>query len=333
MKLLFNLAKNNIKRNRDIYIPYILTLVISIMLFFLISNFNYNDMINLEIDKAYIKSDDGLIVTGIGAGYDQLKKRMIGVSLIMVLINLFFNLYDNIFINKRRERDYGIYDILGLDKNHIMQLILIENMIINLFGIISGILLGITLNKLNLLVLSRLLSFENDLTTEINIEAVVMSLIIFFIICTISIMVTLIRIYRAKGLSLLNEKKTIIHNNKYYVIITVIGGILIGICYYFSYTKNYGTNYITNDGEIFLKLYEVLYLTVFLTMGTYLIFKGCTVLILNILKRNNRIYKKKKNFIAISNLLYRFKSNALSLTIITLLSTMFLVFLFTSLLS
>ena len=333
MKLLFNLARNSIKRNKDIYIPYILTLIISTMLFFLICNFNYNDMLNLEIDKAYIQSDDGLIVKGIGAGYDQLKKRMVDVSLIMILINLFFNLYANIFINNRREKDYGVYDILGLDKKHIMELILIENMIINFFGIVIGTLLGITLNKLNFLVMSKLLSFGNDLMTEINIEAVIITFIVFFIICTISSIVSLIRIYNTEGLSLLKEKKTVIRSNRYYFILTIIGVILIGIGYYFSHTKNYSVNYITREDEIFLKLYEVLYMVILLVLGTYLIFKGCTVLVLNMFKKNNKIYKKKKNFIAVSNLLYRFKSNALSLTIITLLSTMFLVFLFTTLLS
>ena len=333
MKLLFNLAKNSIKRNRDIYIPYIVTLIISAMLFFLISNFNYNDMLNFEIDRAYIQSDDGLIIQGIGGGYDQLKKRLIDVGLIMILINLFFNLYANMFINKRREREYGLYDILGLDKKHIMKLMLLENIIINSFAITVGILMGITLNKLNFLVLSKLLSFGNDLTTEINIEAVIITCVIFFIICAISSIVSLIRIYKEEGLSLLKGKKNIIHSNKYYSVLTFLGVILIGLGYYFSYTKNYSANYIVSENEIFLKFYEVLYITILLFVGTYLMFKGSTVLILNGLKKRDKIYKRKKNFIAISNLIYRFKTNALSLTIITLLSTMFLVFLFTSILS
>lgn len=325
MKLIFKLARDNIKRNKEIYIPYVITLIISIVIFFLIINLSFNDIFNEEIKKGYIELGGAMVMDGLGAGYEKLKEALIQTGVITGIVSLFFNLYSENFIGKRRAMDYGLYNVFGLDVKKIELIILFEKAILNSFSIVLGIIIGILLDKLNFLILAKVLGFGSNLKSEVSLETIIITFIIFLAITAISYIVSIIRLKRSETLELLYSKNTSTKSNRFYLLIGILGIIILLLGYYFSYRYRYSNN---NINDRFLNITDLAIVVILIVIGTYFILQGITVIFLNRLKKKDKVFKKKGNFIAISNLINRFKSNSLSLTIMSILSSAILIFIF-----
>ena len=309
MKLLFKLAKDNLKRNKEIYIPYILTVVLSVVFFYLTLNLYFNKSINLDY------------------GYNTLKILLYITAVAIAVMSLIFNIYINSFLNKRRSVDYGVYDLLGMDKRHIKKLIFIENIILNIVSITIGIFSSIILDRLNFLIISRALNFESTLKSALSLKAVIITIIVFFLITFTSIILTSYKVIRQNGLDILNVKKKVQRKSVLSVLMAIVGIIFIVIGYIIAVilepSNLMAVEYAFLDGVNLV--YIALVAVIFVIIGTYLIFQGLIVSIFNYFKKRRNIYKKNNNFIAISNLSIRIKENAVSLATICILSCMIIV--------
>ncbi|QQK09042.1 FtsX-like permease family protein [Miniphocaeibacter halophilus] len=329
MKLIFKLSKENIRRNKELYLPYIFVLILSVVLFFLCINLTFNDFLNEEIKNGYIVIEGEKYVNGIGAGYDALKEQFQNVSIVIGIISLIFTLYIGNFIYKRRSMDYGVYDILGMDKKHIQFLVISEILILGLPSILLGILGGIALNKLNFLFISRILDFGENIKSQLSLKSICITFVVFLSIEIILCVIYFFKIYFSHALQMIGKKKYNLRKKKFYIFESLAGILLILFAYYLSFRNRY-TGEITARNII--QFNDIVEVSILLLIGTFLIYQGLTVIVFSYVKKQ-RIYKRKDNFITLSNLAFRFRENAISLTIISIVGCILLNFIASSILN
>ncbi|WP_194191568.1 FtsX-like permease family protein [Clostridium chrysemydis] len=291
------LALTNIKKNSRLYIPYILTCIVTIAMFYVIFELANNPG---------MKKLPG--ATGI------ISLMSFGVVIIGILSAVFI-FYANSFLIKQRKKEFGLFNILGMEKRHIARIVLFENLYVSLGSLVTGILLGLLLNKLMFLLLLKLLKFEVQMGFEFSSIALIGTVILFAIVFTLVLTTTIIQIYRSKPIELIKGKSVGEREPKNKWIITIIGLISLSIGYYISVT--------TTNKLAVVNLFFVAVL--FVCIGVYCLFTSGSITLLKILRKNKNYYYKTNHFISVSTMMYRMKQSAFGLANICILSTSVLV--------
>lgn len=291
------LAANNIKKNAQIYIPYIITCVITIAFYYIMKSLSLNEGLN------------GLI------GASSITYTMeLGCNIIMVFAVIFL-FYTNSFLIKRREKEFGLFHILGMEKKHLMRVILIETVYIAFLSIGAGFLFGIALDKVMYLVILRILDTQIPLGFYVSKEAIFSSIRLFCIIFFLIFGSTLWKLKSAKPVELLRGGNVGEKEPKAKWFLAILGAGSLGAGYYLAVTVE---NPVTAISVFFVAVLLVI-------LGTYLLFAAGSIVFLKILRANKRYYYQTRHFIGISGMLYRMKQNAVGLANICILSTMVLV--------
>lgn len=291
------LALTNIKKNSRLYIPYILTCIVTIAMFYVIFELANNPG---------MKKLPG--ATGI------ISLMSFGVVIIGILSAVFI-FYANSFLIKQRKKEFGLFNILGMEKRHIARIVFFENLYVSLGSLVTGILLGLLLNKLMFLLLLKLLKFEVQMGFEFSSIALIGTVILFTIVFTLVLTTTIIQIYRSKPIELIKGKSVGEREPKNKWIITIIGLISLSIGYYISVT--------TTNKLAVVNLFFVAVL--FVCIGVYCLFTSGSITLLKILRKNKNYYYKTNHFISVSTMMYRMKQSAFGLANICILSTSVLV--------
>lgn len=291
------LALTNIKKNSRLYIPYILTCIVTIAMFYVIFELANNPG---------MKKLPG--ATGI------ISLMSFGVVIIGILSAVFI-FYANSFLIKQRKKEFGLFNILGMEKRHIARIVFFENLYVSLGSLVTGILLGLLLNKLMFLLLLKLLKFEVQMGFEFSSIALIGTVILFTIVFTLVLITTIIQIYRSKPIELIKGKSVGEREPKNKWIITIIGLISLSIGYYISVT--------TTNKLAVVNLFFVAVL--FVCIGVYCLFTSGSITLLKILRKNKNYYYKTNHFISVSTMMYRMKQSAFGLANICILSTSVLV--------
>lgn len=291
------LALTNIKKNSRLYIPYILTCIVTIAMFYVIFELANNPG---------MKKLPG--ATGI------ISLMSFGVVIIGILSAVFI-FYANSFLIKQRKKEFGLFNILGMEKRHIARIVFFENLYVSLGSLVTGILLGLLLNKLMFLLLLKLLKFEVQMGFEFSNIALIGTVILFTIVFTLVLTTTIIQIYRSKPIELIKGKSVGEREPKNKWIITIIGLISLSIGYYISVT--------TTNKLAVVNLFFVAVL--FVCIGVYCLFTSGSITLLKILRKNKNYYYKTNHFISVSTMMYRMKQSAFGLANICILSTSVLV--------
>ena len=289
------LAINNIKNNRKFYLPYFLASVGIIGMFYIIAF--------LAISEG-IREMSAALATIMGVGV-----------FVMGIFAFIFLFYTNSFLMKRRKKEIGLYNILGMEKKHIGKILAIENVMISVTSIVMGLLCGILFSKLVHLFLSWVFGAEPPFGISVSWFAVGISLILFGALFALTMITNQMSIHLAKPIELLYGGNVGEKEPRTKWILAVIGIACLGIGYYIAIT--------TESPLTAIMLFFVA--VVLVIIGTYCIFTAGSVAILKALKKNKKFYYKPGNFTAVSGLIYRMKQNAVGLANICILSTMVLV--------
>ncbi len=293
----FKLAAENIKKNSKTYIPFMLTCIITIAMFYIILSLSGNPGIAAMRGASFIT-----IFMSIG-------------SVTVGIFAVIFLFYTNSFLIKRRKKEFGLYNILGMEKRHISAVVFIEIFYTAAISLIIGLPGGILLDKLMYLIISRLLNVEVTLGFYVSVESLIASVIFFGAIFFFIFLNTLRQICFSNPIELLKGESMGEREPKTRWLMTVLGVGCLGAGYYISVT--------TRD---FASAFMLFFLAVILViLGTYMLFTAGSVFILKTLRKNKRYYYKTKHFISVSGLIYRMKQNAAGLANICILSTMVLV--------
>lgn len=291
------LALTNIKKNKEINFPYVIAIIVITIMYYLVVAMLYNEGLKDIPSSSWLK----MCFT--------IANRLI------TIITFIFVIYINSFLIKKRLREFGVYNILGLEKKHIIYVMLIENSIIFFGAVLIGLVLGTILGKLSFLFLLKICHTTSDSSFILSLKPYFMTIILYGILFTICFINNIIIILRNKTIDLLHREKYGEKKLKGTIFFTIIGLILLSWAYYKANTLE---NYMQAIGVFFPAVLAVI-------IATYLLFMSGSVVLLKILKKNKSFYYKSKNFISTSSLIYRMKQNAVGLANICILSTMAIV--------
>lgn len=243
----------------------------------------------------------------------------LGIYVITVFAVIFL-FYTNSFLIKRRKREFGLFNILGMEKKHLSIVIALESMIVFLVSMVLGIGIGILLDKAFYLLIAKMLNASIALGFYISYQSIVNSIILFLIIFVLMYLFSLIQINLSNPIELLHGDQHGEKEPKTKWLLALIGLICLGTGYYMSVS--------IQDPVTAFAFFMVAVILV--VIGTYMLFTAGSIVILKLLRKNKRYYYKMNHFISVSNMIYRMKQNAVGLGNICILSTMVLVMLSTT---
>lgn len=296
-KLYLKLAAINIRNNRQFYLPYLLAGGLSVAMFYLVMAMQDNPGL-LEVQGGMtVKATLGLGVFVVG---------------VFAVILLF---YTNSFIIKRRKKELGIYNILGMEKRHIAKVLMLEMLFTAAVTIVGGLAFGIIFNKLLAMILYRMTGLEASIPFMISGAGCRNTLMLFVAIYAAALCYNLMQIKLANPIELLHSSNTGEREPKTKILMTIIGLVTLGGGYYIALT--------VADAVSAITLFFVAVLLVI--VGTYCLFTAGSIALLKFLRKNKKYYYQAKHFTTVSGMIYRMKQNAVGLANICILSTMVLV--------
>lgn len=291
------IARQGIYKNARYYIPYFLSCAGSAAMFYIMLYLNGNRALSGMAGGAYVG-----VILALGA-------VIIAIFSVLVLS------YTNSFLMKRRERELGLYNILGMEKRHIARVLLWESVYAAVIGIAGGLLTGILLSKLLLLILCALLRFEVPFGFEIAPSSLWYTAVVFCGIFLINLLTNLRRVSFSSPMEMLRSASVGEREPETRWLLTLAGTVTLGAGYAIAITV-----------ESPLDALALFFVAVLLVItGTYCLFISGSIAVLKMLRRNRGYYYKTAHFTAVSGLLYRMKRNAAGLASICILSTMVLV--------
>ena len=288
------LAKQNIRNNKSTYIPYIITCIFCIAMIYMMEFLRDCP----TLDQAVRQADEVRMIVFTG-------------EIVVEIFCIIFLIYSNSFLMKRRQKEIGLYNILGLERNHIGIVMFLETIITSIGSLVGGIAAGIIGSKLALLLLLKLLHIPSVLGFYISVKGIFTCLFMFGIVFLMILFLNLAKIHLSRPVELLRGNNTGEKEPAAKWLMALIGFICLGAGYYLAVTT-----------ESPIKAITIFLLAVILVMaGTYLLFTAGSIVILKFLRRRKSFYYRTGNFISISGMLYRMKQNAIGLASICILST------------
>lgn len=291
------LALTNLKKNHRGYLPFLIS-----MLFLVAINTMTQVIVNNEGMRALPGGGSASAMFGLG-------------HIVIIIFTIIFSFYTNIFLLKQRKKELGLYNILGLGKRELYQLMIWENILSFLIVIVSGLLTGIVLSKFSFLVLRRLISVGNAFVFQLSPKSLGFVTLLFVGIFFLLLLINCWQISRTNPISLLHGSKKGEQEPKARWFLAILGLACLG--------GGYGIAVMIESPLSALNLFFVAIILVIL--GTYFLFTAGSIALLKLLKRNERFYYKTNHFISVSSMMYRMKQNAAGLASICILSTMVLV--------
>ena len=296
-RLTNKLAVSNLIKNRKLYYPFALAVLLAVTVTYLFYSLTFNPKI------AEIRGGETIQAT-LGFG-----------MFVVTLASAIIVLYANSFVMKNRSKELGIYGMLGLEKRHLISMTFKELVLFGILTVGAGIGIGALFDKLIFAFLLKLMKLKVELVATFQMKVVITVLVVFGLIFLGLMFLNALRIARINALQLSREKASGEKKGRFLPLQTILGSISLGIGYYLSLTVKDPLTALTT---FFLAVLLVIF-------GTYLLFNAGITVLLQILKKNKKYYYQPNNLISVSNLIFRMKKNAVGLATIAILSTMVLV--------
>ncbi|SCP98914.1 ABC transporter permease [Anaerobium acetethylicum] len=291
------LAIDGIRKNRRMYLPYLLTCVLMVAMFYILAYLSNAPFMEYMPGSASLQS-----VMNLG-------------SFVIAAFAVIFLFYTNSFLLRRRKKEFGLFNILGMDKHSISRILFWETLIIAGLSLIGGLGFGIALSKLAELGLTNIIG--GDVSYEFTVPGlVVRNTSIIFAILFFLIYLNAVRHVRfSNPVELIRSENVGEKPPKANWFPGILGVLILGAAYYLAVS-------IENPVDALVWFFVAVILVI---VGTYLIFIAGSVLLCRILQKNRRYYYKKNHFISVSSMAYRMKNNGAGLASICILLTMVLV--------
>lgn len=291
------LAFDSIRKNKRMYLPYILTCIGMVMM--------HNIICTLCEDQSlYTISGGNTIQSMMGFG-----------KWVIAIFACIFLFYTNSFIIRRRKKEFGLYNILGMGKKNIALVQLWEVMITAAISIGAGIFLGIVLSKAAGLGMLNMLGAEINYRFEIFPEAIINTLEVFGAVFVLLFLSSLMQLRFSSASALIKSENVGEKPPKGNILFGAAGVILLCFAYYQAVT-------IKNPVQALMHFFIAVIMVI---VATYLIMIAGSVLFCRLLQKNKKYYYRSDHFVSVSSMVYRMKRNGAGLASICILATMVLV--------
>ena len=291
------LAVTGIRKNSKLYFPYIGTCIGMVTMYYIIHSLSFSPTLREMKGGGTMEAILGL-----------------GVFVIAVF-SVIFLLYTNSFLIRRRNKEFGLYHVLGMGKPAIARILVWETLFTAVLSIVLGLTMGIALSKLAELLLLKIVHGQVDYRITLSVECVTDTALMFGCIFLLLLLKSLWTVYRSDPLALLKSETVGEKPPKGNWLLALAGIVMLGIAYYFAATIK---NPSMAVGVFFL-------LVILVIIATYLLFISGSVTLCRSLQKNKKYYYRKNHFVSVSTMAYRMKRNGAGLASICILSTMVLV--------
>ncbi len=293
------LAFDGIRKNRRLYFPYVLTGSVMVMMSYIIFFLSSSDILDNMKGGGTLRS---LLPIG---------------SVVVGVFSLIFMFYSNTFIMRRRNREFGLYNVLGMDKYNIGRIMISENLISAILSIVGGLFFGILFSKFSELIMCNILLEDIEYEWRIDFLSAVKVTILFLGIFAVLLINSLIRVFRSRPTELLKSDRLGEKPPKANFVVAIIGALILAVAYAIALSVEQPT----------VAIVSFMIAVVMVIIATYMLFVSGSVALCKILQKNKRYYYRKNHFVSVSSMSYRMKRNGAGLASICILITMVLVML------
>lgn len=293
----FRFARDSIRKNKRLFYPFIFTLAFMSAVFFMINGLSAQPFLQNAFGGRTV-----IIMLHFG-------------TWVMGLFSLIFLFYTNSMVLKQRKREFGLYNVLGMGKRHIVRLLFAETVLSGLIGLLLGLIVGALFSYAAELLLLNLMGMSATAVYVFPVQSVFFTLAVFAVLLFLIFCNGARSIAMTNTVSLLNSASEGEREPKAKALLALVGAALLGGGYYLAIT-------ITDPIKAMALFFVAVVMVI---LGTYLLFTAGSIVLLKALRRNRRYYYRTSHFISVSGMLYRMKQNALSLASVCILSTMVLV--------
>ena len=279
------LAADNIKKNSKTYVPFILTCICTVMMFY--------NMCALALDKGLTQMPGAAVLPTV---------MMLG-TIVVGIFAVIFLFYTNSFLIKRRKKEFGLFNILGMEKKHLSRVLFLETLYIAFLSLTIGIGAGILLSKLMYLGLFKLLNFEVSFGFSVSKIAITTTVILFAVVFALILVYNMFQIHLSKPIELLRGGQVGEKEPKVKWPLVLIGLATLGTGYFIAVT-------VGNPLDALLLFFVAVILVI---IGTYCLFTAGSIAVLKLMRKKKSYYYQTKHFTSISGMMYRMKQNAAGL--------------------
>ena len=291
------LAASGIRKNKRMFIPFILTCTGMVMMFYIIMFLAVSNVL------------DSLI------GAETLRQIFALGSWVIAVFAAIFLFYTNSFLIRRRKKEFGLYNILGMGKRNIAWLLLWETLIIAVISIGAGLVAGIAFSKFAELGMVNIMHGDVTYNLSISFLAIKRSVQVFGVIFLLLLLHSIRQVRFASAISLMRSENTGEKPPKGNWVIGILGILLLAVAYYLAVT-------IKDPITAILTFFAAVIMVI---VGTYLVMISGSVLFCQLLQKKKNYYYKPNHFVSVSSMVYRMKRNGAGLASICILATMVLV--------
>lgn len=302
MSLYTRLAWDGIRKNGRLYLPYILTCVGMVTMYYMMSELCDSDLLR------YMKGGGAShIILGLG-------------SWVIAVFSALFLYYTYSFLIRRRQKEFGLYHVLGLGKRHIALLCVIETAMTAVIALAAGLAIGVGLSFAVELGLRSTMETEMAFTFSVNRSVVLQTVLVYLAIFALTLLSTLVKVGRGTAMSLLHSESYGEKPPKGNLFVAILGAVLLAAAYVMAVSIQEP-----------LKALALFFVAVILViLATYLLFIAGSVALCRMLQKNRDYYYQPRHFVSVSSMAYRMKRNGAGLASICILATMVLVMLSSS---
>lgn len=295
---LFDLVLRNMKKNVKHYYLYFFALIFSVALYFVFASLQFDTTV---AERTALSSS---MTSGFKAA-----------NILLIIIAGIFIIYANSIFLTRRSKEIGLYQLIGLTKNAVAKMLIIENVLLSFGALIVGILTGTVVSRLFLLLLLKVVGIQETVQLQFSMDALKSTLLVFTIIIVITSIQMIRKVYKKTLIQLFKaDQATEIVKEPKGIIAAILAMSGIGLIVFGYWLSGHMLNQF-----LLLNMLLVLFATIF---GSYLIFRVSIGWLLGRIRRMKKGHMSLKDSLSIAPLMHRMKGNAQSLTIITTLSAM-----------
>ena len=302
MSLYTRLAWDGIRKNGRLYLPYILTCVGMVTMYYMMSELCASDLLR------YMKGGGAShIILGLG-------------SWVIAVFSALFLYYTYSFLIRRRQKEFGLYHVLGLGKRHIALLCVIETAMTAVIALAAGLAIGVGVSFAVELGLRSTMEVEMDFHFSVNPAILLQTVLVYLVIFALTLLSTLVKVGRGTAMSLLHSESYGEKPPRGNLFVAILGAVLLAAAYVMAVSIQEPMKAL---GMFFIAVILVI-------LATYLLFIAGSVALCRMLQKNRDYYYQPRHFVSVSSMAYRMKRNGAGLASICILATMVLVMLSSS---
>ena len=292
------LAWDGLRKNKRLFTPYLLTCICMVMMFYILS---------------FLGSPETCAL--LPRGSNTTGKILNLGSFVIFVFSAIFLYYTNSFLVRRREREFGLYNVLGMNKRNLARIVTWESLITAALSLVLGLALGIVLSKLAELGLVNMLGGDINYRIRIDVDSLTRTLGLYAIIFAVIWLSTVVRVGRSSAVALLRSESVGEKPPKANWLLGLAGVVILAAAYYLAVS-------ITNPLDAIVWFFVAVILVI---IGTYLLLVAGSVLLCRVLQKNKKYYYRPEHFVSVSSMAYRMKRNGAGLASVCIIATMILV--------